>query len=68
MANKNFLKKKEKNIVYKVWLEIERYNEKTGDGEDVETLSLCDFASSAQFDTLHAAVEFCKDLDHYANN
>ena len=28
--------KKQKNITYKVWLEIERLNEKTGSSEDMD--------------------------------
>lgn len=61
------LNKKRKNIVYQVWLEIEQYNEKTGEAEDVETLNLLPFAASAKFSTLGEAVAFCKDLHTYAN-
>ena len=39
--------KKRKNITYKVWLEIERYNERTGDGRNMDTpgSSLATFAA-----------------------
>jgi hypothetical protein len=61
------LNKKEKDIVYKVWLEIERYNEETGEGEDVETLSLLPFAATAECATLGDAVACCKDLHRAVN-
>jgi hypothetical protein len=28
--------RKQKHITFKVWLEIERFNEKTGNGEDAD--------------------------------
>ncbi len=41
------MSKKRKNITFKVWLEIERYNERTGHSENMDApgASLAEFAS-----------------------
>lgn len=43
-----------RNITYKVWLEIERYDEDTGDSENVDAPG----ASLATFDSEEEAYEF----------
>ena len=42
--------KKQRNITYKVWLEIERYNERTGHGQSMDApgSSLAEFATYDQ--------------------
>jgi hypothetical protein len=42
---------KRKNITFKVWLEIERFNEKTGTSEDMDAPG----SSLATFDTYEEA-------------
>jgi hypothetical protein len=41
------MSKKRKNITFKVWLEIERYNERTGHSENLDApgSSLAEFAT-----------------------
>ena len=46
--------KKRKHITFKVWLEIERYNEKTGDGQDMDAPG----SSLATFDTFEEAWDY----------
>lgn len=41
--------------VYKVWIEIEEYDEESGVGE---TVPLIDFAATADFETLEEAHQF----------
>lgn len=54
--------RKERNIVYKVWIEIERYNEKTGDGETMDAPG----ASVDQFNTYEEAYEFAEQMTRQA--
>ena len=50
------MSRKRKNITYKVWLEIERYNDKTGYGEDVDAPG----SSLATFDSFDEAWEYAE--------
>lgn len=47
---------KRRHITFKVWLEIERYNEKTGRGEDMDAPG----GSLAEFDTYENAREYAE--------
>jgi hypothetical protein len=48
--------KKQKNITFKVWLEIERLNEKTGKSEDMDSPG----GSLATFDTYQEAWDYAE--------
>jgi hypothetical protein len=54
----------EKNaITFKVWLEIERYDEVTGQGEDVDAPG----SSLATFDTYEEAWDYAERVTHFAD-
>jgi hypothetical protein len=55
---------KPKNITFKVWLEIERYNEKTGQGVDVDAPG----SSLATFDTYEEACDYAERVTCLAEN
>ena len=48
--------KKRRTITFKVWLEIERFNEKTGHGQDMDAPG----SSLATFDTYDEAWEYAE--------
>lgn len=50
--------------VYKVWIEIEKYNERTGEGENVDAPG----AAVAEFDEPHKAREFAVALEMAGNS
>jgi hypothetical protein len=50
--------KEQKHITYKVWLEIERYNEKTGAGQDMDAPG----SSLAAFATYEEARDYAERL------
>ena len=54
--------KKQKNIAYKVWLEIERYNERTGHGEDTDAPG----SSLATFNTYEQAWDYAERVTRLA--
>ena len=54
--------KKQKHITYKVWLEIERYNEKTGASQDMDAPG----SSLAEFGTYEEALEYADRLTSLA--
>ncbi len=56
------MSKKRKNITYKVWLEIERYNERTGHGEDMDAPG----ASLAEFATYEEARDYAERVTRLA--
>ena len=47
---------KQKNITFKVWLEIERFNEKTGASEDMDAPG----SSLATFETYEEARDYAE--------
>ena len=53
---------KRKNITFNVWLEIERFNEKTGRGEDMDAPG----SSLAEFDTYEEAWEYAERVTRLA--
>lgn len=55
-------------IICKVWIEIEKYDTITGKGEDVETLNILPFASSATTRSLKQAVRVAKIAHSALNN
>lgn len=54
--------RKRKHITFKVWLEIERYDEKTGDSQDMDAPG----ASLAMFDTYDDAWEYAERVTRLA--
>jgi hypothetical protein len=54
--------KKHKNITFKVWLEIERLNEKTGKGEDMDAPG----GSLASFETYEEARDYAEHVTRLA--
>jgi hypothetical protein len=54
--------RKRKNITYKVWLEIEEYNEKTGRGTEMDAPG----ASLAAFDTYEEAWDYAERVSRVA--
>lgn len=54
--------KKQRNITFKVWLEIERYNEKTGRSEDMDAPG----SSLATFDTYQEAWDYAVRITDFA--
>jgi hypothetical protein len=50
------MSRKQRNITFKVWLEIERYNERTGRSEDMDAPG----SSLATFDTYEEAWEYAE--------
>jgi hypothetical protein len=55
---------KSRHITFKVWLEIERFNEKTGHGQDVDAPG----SSLATFDTYEEAWDFAERVACLADN
>lgn len=53
---------KRKQITFKVWLEIERYNEKTGASQDLDAPG----ASLATFDTYEEAWDYAERVTRLA--
>jgi hypothetical protein len=51
-----------KNITFKVWLEIEQYNEKTGNSENLDAPG----SSLATFDTYEEAWEYAERITRFA--
>ena len=56
------MSKKPKHITFKVWLEIERYNDKTGRGQDMDAPG----SSLAEFDTYEEAWEYAERVTQLA--
>jgi hypothetical protein len=56
------MSKKRKNITFKVWLEIERYNERTGHGETMDAPG----SSLAEFDTFEEAWDYAERVTSFA--
>lgn len=56
--------RKQKNIVSRVWLEIERYNEKTGDGHNMDAPS----SSLATFNTYDEAWDYAERVTRLAES
>jgi hypothetical protein len=54
--------KKRKNTTFKVWLEIERYNERTGHGEDMDAPG----SSLATFNTYEEAWDYAERVTRLA--
>jgi len=54
--------KMQRYITFKVWLEIERFNEKTGHSEDMDAPG----ASLATFDTFEEAWEYAERVTRLA--
>jgi hypothetical protein len=55
---------KRKTITFKVWLEIERFNEKTGHGQDVDAPG----SSLATFDTYEEAWDYSERVTRFAED
>ena len=53
-----------KHIVFKVWLEIERFNEKTGASEDMDAPG----SSLATFKTYQEAWDYAERVSRFAEN
>jgi hypothetical protein len=58
---------KRKKYVYKVWIEIERYNEETGESDELYDAGL-PFASEATFKTSQAAERYAQQLHGISQN
>jgi hypothetical protein len=56
--------KKRKNITFKVWLEIERYNDRTGLGENMDAPG----SSLATFDTYNDAYAYAERITRFAED
>ena len=54
--------KKQRHITFKVWLEIERYNDRTGDGQDMDAPG----SSLATFDTYEEAWDYAERVTRLA--
>ena len=54
--------KKRRNITFKVWIEIERYNQKTGASENLDAPG----SSLADFDTYDEAYEYAERVTQLA--
>ena len=54
--------KTQKSITFKVWLEIERYNEKTGDGQELDAPG----SYLAEFQTYEEAWEYAERVTRFA--
>jgi hypothetical protein len=54
--------KRHRNITFKVWLEIERFNERTGQGEDLDAPG----SSLATFHTYEEAWEYAERVTRLA--
>jgi hypothetical protein len=55
---------KRKHITFKVWLEIERYNERTGDGQDMDAPG----SYLAEFATYEEARDYAERVTHIAED
>jgi hypothetical protein len=55
---------KHRNITFKVWLEIERYNEKTGNSQDMDAPG----SSLATFDTYEQALDYADRVTRLAED
>jgi hypothetical protein len=58
------MSKKRKNITFKVWLEIERYNERTGHSENMDAPG----AALAEFATYEEAREYAERVTRLAED
>jgi hypothetical protein len=56
------MSKRRKKITFKVWLEIERYNERTGHSENMDAPG----ASLAAFDTYEEAWDYAERVTQFA--
>ncbi len=56
------MSKKQRNITFKVWLEIERYNDRTGHGENIDAPG----GSLATFETYDEAWGFAEHVTRLA--
>jgi hypothetical protein len=56
--------RKRKTITFKVWLDIERYNEKTGNGQNLDAPG----SSLATFDTYEEAWEYAERVAQFAES
>jgi len=56
--------KKQKHITFKVWLEIERYDERSGQGEDMDAPG----SSLATFETYEQAWAYAERVTQLAEN
>lgn len=56
------MSKKQKNITFKVWLEIERYNGRTGRSEDMDAPG----SSLAEFNTFEEAWDYAERVTRLA--
>lgn len=54
--------KKQRHITFKVWLEIERYNDRTGNGHDMDAPG----SSLATFDTYEEAWDYAERITSLA--
>jgi hypothetical protein len=63
MEKGHLMPKKRNNITFKVWLEIEQYNEKTGDGQEMDAPG----AALADFDTYEEAWEYAERVTRLAD-
>jgi hypothetical protein len=57
-------KKKAKHVIFKVWLEIERYNEETGDSENLDAPG----SSLATFETYDEAWDYAERVTRLAES
>lgn len=56
--------KKQRHITYKVWLEIERYDEKTGASQDMDAPG----SYLAEFNTYRKARDYAERVTDFAND
>ncbi len=56
--------RKQRNVIYKVWLEIEQYHEKTGASQDMDAPG----SSLATFDTYEEAREYAERVTRFAED
>ena len=56
------MSKRRKNITFKVWLEIERYNERTGHSENMDAPG----SSLAEFATIEEAWDYAERVTQLA--
>ena len=54
---------KQQNITFKVWLEIERYDDETGQGEEMDAPG----SSLATFETYEEAWDYAERVSHFAD-
>lgn len=58
------MSKKQRNITFKVWLEIERYDERTGHGKDMDAPA----SSLATFNTYDEAWDYAECVTRIAED